>query len=321
MNAITMASSPQRPRVTVFGPDPLLNVTIEARDAGAEVHFHAGGQGPWVTTMIAELGAWPVLCCMVGGETGTMLMPLLAALPGERRVVAMSHSNGSCVFDRRDGGPRLVAAALRAAPHRHAIDDLVAATCAAALRSELLVVCNPYPADGFPDEVYDTLVADVRAAGVPIVVDLSSPRLDRTLPHRPDLVKLNDWELAEYVRAPVDGPRALLAARRLQDAGARAVAVTRADAPILVLPCEGEPYEVVPPRFPRGFREGCGDTMTGAIAAGLARGMALRDSLVLGAAAGSVNFLRHGLGTGRRGAVEELAALVNVRALAEPAAA
>ncbi|MGA2924521.1 MAG: PfkB family carbohydrate kinase [Solirubrobacteraceae bacterium] len=318
---MTMASSYQRPRVAVFGPDPLLNVTIEARGAAAELHFHAGGQGPWVTTMVAELGAWPVLCCLMGGETGTMLLPLLQALPGERRIVATVHSNGSCVFDHREREPELVAASLRQAPRHHEIDDLVAATCAAALHSDLMVVCNPYPADGFPDEVYDTLVADVRAAGVPVVVDLSSPRLDRTLPHGPDLVKLNDWELAEYVQAPVDGPRALIAARALQDAGARTVAVTRADAPILVVPAEGQPYEIVPPSFPRGFRAGCGDSMTGAVAAGLARGMSMRDALVLGAAAGSGNFLRHGLGTGRRPAIEELSGLVAVRALSEQVAA
>jgi fructose-1-phosphate kinase PfkB-like protein len=54
------------------------------------------------------------------------------------------------------------------------------------------VVCNPFPADGLPDDVYETLVADVREAGIPVIVDLSSPRLDRTLPYRPDLVKLND---------------------------------------------------------------------------------------------------------------------------------
>ena len=46
--------------------------------------------------------------------------------------------------------------------------------------------------------------------------------------------------------------------------------------------------------------------MTGAIAAGWARGLPLRDALMLGAAAGAGNFLRHGLGTGHREVVEQL---------------
>lgn len=309
-----------RPRATVFGPDPLLSITIERRGEADDVHVHAAGQGVWVARMAAELGAWPVLCSLVGGETGTTLRPLLDALPGERRLIRSSGSNGSYVVDRRDDERRVLAASLRLPPQRHEIDDLVAASCAAALGSEVLVVCNPYPPEGFPNEAYDTVVANVRAAGVPVIVDLSSPRLNHTLSHRPDLVKLNDWELAEFVRGPVDGRRAVPAAQQLLDAGASAVAVTRAEAPILVVTDEDEPLEIVPPEFPRGYREGCGDAMTGAIAAGLVRGLPLLDSLVLGAAAGSGNFLRHGLGTGKREAIEELAERIEVRRLTKTAA-
>jgi 1-phosphofructokinase len=301
--------------VTVFGPDPLLSITIEHRGDEDDVHVHPAGQGVWVARMAAELGADPVLCCLLGGETGATLAPLLDALRGERRVVATSGSSGSYVVDRRSGDRRILAIANRPAPRRHEVDDLVAVTCAAALQSSVLVMCNPFPVEGLPDEVYRTIVGNVTAAGVPVVVDLSSPRLDATLAYGPHVVKLNDWELAEYVRGPVDGPRALDAMRALRRAGAAAVALTRAEAPILVLEGDAEPYEIVPPRFTNGFREGCGDTMTGALAAGLARSLPLRDALVLGAAAGAGNFLRHGLGTGERAVMEELSRSVTVRSV------
>jgi 1-phosphofructokinase len=309
----------ERPPVTVFGPDPLLSVTIEASGAIDQVHVHAAGQGVWVARMAAELGAWPILCGFLGGEIGTVLLPLLEALPGERRVVRTAGFSGSYVVDRRTGERRLIANGPRPAPQRHEVDDLVAATCAAALDSEVLVLCNPFPAEGLPNEVYETLAADVQAAGVPVIVDLSTPRLDRVLAHRPDLVKLNDWELAQYVHGPVDGRRALDGAQRIRAAGACAVAVTRADAPILVLGRDDEAFEIVPPVLPRGFREGCGDAMMGAVAAGWARGLSLREALVLGAAAGSANFLRHGLGTGSRHLVEQLADRVAVRPMTAPA--
>ena len=313
-----MSAAREHLPVTVFGPDSLLSVTVEPGGAGDEVHVHAAGQGVWVTRMAAELGAWPILCGFLGGETGRALGPLLEALPGERRMVPTAGCSGSYVVDRRGGERELVAAAMRPAPQRHEVDDLVTATCAAALESSVLAVCNPFPADGFPDEVFETIVADVRAAGVPVIVDLSSPRLDRTLPYGPNLVKLNDWELAEYVRGPVDGAAGLDAARRLQAAGAQAVAVTRAEAPILVLPSDGDPFEVVPQPLPLGHREGCGDSMMGALAAAWARGLSLRDALVLGAAAGSANFLRHGEGTGSRDVVEQLARHVTTRPLTVP---
>ncbi|MGZ4184371.1 MAG: PfkB family carbohydrate kinase [Solirubrobacteraceae bacterium] len=308
-----MTSSLEDSQVTVFGPDPLLSITIEAGGGGDEVHVHAAGQGVWVARMAAELGGRPVLCCLLGGETGATLASLLDKPSLQRRVAWTAGCSGSYVVDRRSGERSLVAASLRPAPMRHEVDDLVTATCAAASGSALLVMCNPYPAEGFPEDAYETVVADVKALGVPVIVDLSSPRLDRTLAFRPDLVKCNDWELAAYVRGPVDGPLAVAAARRLCDAGANVVAVTRAQAPILVVPADDEPYEVVPPALPLGFREGCGDTMMGAIAAGWTRGLPLHETLVLGAAAGSVNFLRHGLGSGTRAAVEELARRVVVR--------
>ncbi|MGH2984877.1 MAG: hypothetical protein ACRDK5_11600 [Solirubrobacterales bacterium] len=55
--------------------------------------------------------------------------------------------------------------------------------------------------------------------------------------------------------------------------------------------------------------------MMGAVAAMLARGGEMPEALVLGAAAGAVNFLHHGLGTGSRREVDELAAEVQLRPL------
>jgi 1-phosphofructokinase len=311
-------SEPQAPAVAVFGPDPLLSVTIEARGERDDVHVHAAGQGVWLARMAAELGARPILCCLSGGETGLVLGRLLEQLPGESRIIATEGASGSYVVDHRNGERNVLASALRPPPQRHELDDLVSATYAAAIRSRVLVICNPFPPEGLPREVYETIAADVHAAGVPILVDLSSPRLDWTLPFAPELVKLNDWELAEYVQGPVDGPRLLGAARRVCEAGARVVAVTRAGEPITVVPCDGQPFELLPPALPHGHPEGCGDTMMGAIAAAWARGLGLREALILGAAAGSANFLRHGLGTGKRAVVEELARSITVRPLAGP---
>jgi len=46
-------------RVTVFGPHPMLSITIEqlTADGGDDIHVHAAGQGVWVARMAAELGA------------------------------------------------------------------------------------------------------------------------------------------------------------------------------------------------------------------------------------------------------------------------
>jgi hypothetical protein len=61
------------------------------------------------------------------------------------------------------------------------------------------------PGEALPLEVYGDLIADVRASGCRTLVDLSTPRLDSALRGEPDLVKLNDWELAEFVSADARG--------------------------------------------------------------------------------------------------------------------
>jgi len=313
---VNPSESAANQRVAVFAPNPVLGVTIEARgSSGDDIHVHPGGQGVWLTRMASELGAGPVLCGLCGGETGAVLRPLLEALPGERRLVETAGASGCYVVDRREGERRLVSSSFSPPPSRHELDDLFAVTCTAALDARVLAVCNPYPGDVLPLEVYGKLVSDVRDNGVPVIVDLSSPRLDSALEGSPDLVKLNDWELAEFVSGPVSEPEQLrAAAERIRARGAGTVLVTRAGDPALVLNDEGA-WELVPPRFERGSREGCGDSMMGGIAAGLAAGLGWQETLVLGAAAGAVNFLRHGLGTGSRETVREIAARVELRPL------
>jgi 1-phosphofructokinase len=309
-----VAAPAQHARVAVFGPHPLLTVTVEREGEGdaerERVHFHAGGQGVWVARTAGELGAVPLLCGFIGGESGELLAPLLEQLPGERRLVRTATDSGAYVTDRRSGEREVVAMSLSDAPSRHELDELFSLTVAEAIGCGWLAVCNPLPAEALALELYGQLVADARAGGARVLVDLSSPRLDAALAGEPDVVKLNDWELAAYVKGPVAEPRQLLgAARRLRDAGAQRVIVTRGEQPGLVLDGD-EAWTLRPPRLERGFREGCGDAMMGALAARLAQGEAFLDAVVTGAAAGAASFLRRGLGSASREVVEELVGAV-----------
>jgi 1-phosphofructokinase len=298
--------------VAIFGPHPLLSIALERRGDGDDVHLHAGGQGVWVGRTAAELGAHTILCGFAGGEPGVPLRALLERLPGERRLVATGGPSGTYVHDRRSGERHTVATALSPPPSRHETDELFSVTVAAALAADVLAVCNPLPGDALPLGVYGDLVRDVRANGTPVLVDLSSPRMDSALAGGPDLAKLNDWELAGYVQGPVGRPEELRAAAgRMLEAGARAVLVTRGERSAWAFRGDEE-WEITPPRFDRGHREGCGDTMFGALAAGWARGESWQDLLRTGAAAGAAAFLRHGLGSVTGDVVDELCASVRV---------
>ena len=300
--------------IAVFAPNPLLTVTLELEGSERQsIHFHAGGQGVWVARMARCMGGKPVLCGLLGGETGRLLRPLIAeATGGHARLVRSSSASGCYVTDRRVGERKLVAMSLSEAPSRHELDELFSLTCAQALACGWLVLTNPLPAESLPLEVYRDLVADARAGGCRTLVDLSSPRLDSALEGEPDLVKINDWELAEFVCGPVSTPELLLAgARRVCERGARSVIVTRGELPALVLH-DDKVWQLTPPRFEHGFREGCGDAMMGTLAAAWARGDAFEQALVLGAAAGAANFLRRGVGHASREVVEQLTGAVTL---------
>ncbi len=304
-------------KVTVFGPHPMLAITVEAltSEGGDDIHLHAAGQGVWVARMAAELGAEPILCGFIGGESGAVLRPLLERMEVELRLVETAEGSGAYVHDRRSGERVPVAQSASMPPSRHEIDELFSTTVAAALDSDVLALCGPYPGEALPLEVYGNLVADVKANGTPVLVDLSPPRLDSALEGGPDLVKINDWELAGYIEGPVDTTDRMRAAvQKLLGAGAGAVIITRAEEPAMVVRGD-QAWELIPPRFERGSREGCGDSMMGGLAACMAAGLDWEETLRIGAAAGAANFLRHGLGSGSRAVVEDLSRKVELRPL------
>jgi 1-phosphofructokinase len=306
-----------KPRVAIFSPNPMVSIAIESFSAegGDDIHVHAAGQGVWVARMAAELGAEPVLCGFIGGEVGTVLRPLLEEMPIDLRLVETAEPSGAYIHDRRRGEREPVAQSAALPASRHEVDDLFSVTVAAVLECDLLAVCGPYPDNTVPLEIYGGLVSDVKENGVQTIVDLSSPRLDSALEGKPDLVKINDWQIAGFISDAVDSEERMRAAmEQVQEAGARSVIVTRAGEPALALR-EGRFLELTPPKFERGSREGCGDSMVGALAATIAGGREWEDVLRLSAAAGATNFLRAGLGTGSRAVVDELAPRVHLREL------
>lgn len=305
-----------RPQVAILGPHPVLAVNIEPYPGDTnEIHFHPGGQGVWVARMAGALGADPILCGFLGGETGQLLEPLLAEMPGERRFVKTASDSGTFIMDRRGGTYERVAQALSTPPGRHEVDALVSATIAAALRCGVLVLCNPLPGESLGADFYERIVADVRQQGVRVLADLSSPRLNGALRGGLELVKINDWELAEYVCGPVDDPADLArAARRIMADGSETVIITRGEKTAMVFRGDDR-WELAAPSFSHGFREGCGDSMMGAIAAVLAGGGDWQDAVKIGAAAGAVNFLRCGLGSADPDVVLELAPSVTLTLL------
>ncbi|WP_205706083.1 PfkB family carbohydrate kinase [Kineococcus indalonis] len=308
--------------VTVFAPSPALRVLVEPATGGeVEIHLHPGGQGVWVARMAARLGADVRLCVPLGGEAGTATAALLAAEGISTRPVSTGSATAVVVLDHRgfedeqdaEKGERV--AESTATLSRHEIDDLFTATITSALDSAVLVLTGPEHEEVLPADVFRRLAADARGQGTAVVADLSGEALRQALEGGVDLLKVAHDELPGQGEADADDVGELLErARRLQGAGARTVLVTRAAQPPLVLTPDGAHRLEVPSFTAVQFR-GAGDSMSGAVAARLARGDDVLDAVRTAAAAGAVNVTRQGYGTGHAEAVEAVARRVRVHRL------
>ena len=290
-------------------------MTVEDLDGQPDVHLHAGGQGFWQARMITALGTPVTLCCALGGETGNVLAHLLAEHDIEVRARDVAARNGAYVHDRRDGDRSEVVEQRPDSLTRHEMDDLYELTVVSGMDAGVAVLSGSVDEsteEVVPIAVYERLTTDLVRNGCRVIVDLAGERLSAALAGTPTVVKVSHEELIEDGRADDDSISALTkAARAIVDDGVELVVVSRAAEPTLAV-CGYDELLVAGPSLEPVDTRGGGDSMTAGIAAAFAQGKDIEDALRLGAAAGSLNVTRHGLGSGSGDAVRTLAERVEI---------
>jgi len=303
--------------VTIFAPSPILTVTVEDHPAGSEIHLHAGGQGVWQARMLLRLGLSITMCCVLTGETGTVLRHLLEQEGITVADIARTGRGAAYLHDRRAGRRAVIAEEHGEPLARHELDEVYGAVLREALVSRLVILSGPTADNTLPADTYRRLAIDLRNTGSLVLADLAGERLAAAVAGGVDVLKVSDEELEADGLITEGSALAVMAAMRvLHHRGARAVIVTREAEPILLLDDDGF-LEVSTNKLEVFDGRGAGDSLTAGVAAGLVQGESVREAVTLGAAAGAMNVTRHGLGTGDAATIMTLRATVKVRSLAD----
>jgi 1-phosphofructokinase len=309
------------PSVCVFAPAVMLTVTVERTAEDEELHVHPGGQGFWVARMAAVLGAEVTLCTTLGGETGDVLAHLLEGESLATRTVPSTRPSPSYIHDRREGEREELWRGQSGGLGRHELDELCTLTLAAGIAADVCVLTGTNMADELlPADTFERLASDIRANGGRVVVDLSGDALLAALAGGVDLAKVSSEELVKDGMAGDESDAEVVSGmRRMRESGAANVVVSRGGAGAFAA-WDDDWYAVEVPQMSVVDFRGAGDSMTAAFAVAVGAGMSAIEGLQLGGAAGAVNVTRHGLGSGRAEAIEQIRKNVDVRAL-EPAEA
>jgi 1-phosphofructokinase len=303
--------------VCVFDPSPLLTVTIEPSGPDDEIHLHPGGQGFWIARMARRLTDRVRLVGGFGGETGTLIVPLIREYGIEVVRTPIAGSNGAYVQDRRSGARNTLAQTKASPLTRHETDDLYGAALAAAVTSKVVVLAGPPNADVVPQEFYGRLTADLATLGAPVVADLSGSALTSALIGGVDVLKISEEDMLRDGMLVADsGPDRLRLMDKLHLSGAAALVLTRGDLPALAFAGNEVVHIQCPPLHAVDHR-GAGDAMTAAIAVAMSVGSPLIEALRLGAAAGAAAVTRRGLASGQPDAVSALVPYIEIRPLRE----
>jgi 1-phosphofructokinase family hexose kinase len=276
----------------------------------------AGGKGTNVARALRTLGEKPLLCGFTGGPTGKLLTAYLRAEGIAHRLVPTRGETRVCfsIADEATGAQTEFYEA--GAPVSDEEIAALVATAEASLAGQgWLILTGSLPV-GAPADLYARLIALARSRGMRTLLDARGAALAAGLAERPDVVKVNRGELAEYLeRAPGTPGEVAEAAAAVADRLGGIAIITQGSEGAVAAGPEGR-WRVSPPAVRARSPVGAGDSAAAGVVAGLARGLALPDAVRLGVATGTASALHLGAARFPRAEVDAIHAGCQVAPLA-----
>ncbi|MGI6229978.1 MAG: 1-phosphofructokinase [Tractidigestivibacter sp.] len=251
---------------------------------------NAGGKGLNAARAVATCGEKVVATGIVGGHNGELLCDLLDKDGIEHDFSPAAEETRCCINVLEPDGTSTEflepGRAVSAKELTRAHDKVMAL----AQKADVVTLDGSLPA-GVPTDYYATLVRDIKAIGTPVILDTSGERLALAIDAKPTMVKPNTDEIGQILGRKVSSLEEVAsAARELKDRGVAQVVVSLGgDGAIMA--CESGMYRGRAPKIEVVNPVGAGDTMVGAFAVAMARGMEAPEQLRYAMACASANCL------------------------------
>lgn len=257
----------------------------------ATVIDNAGGKGLNCARAVATCGERVMATGFVGGHNGAYLCERLDADGVSHDFVRTEQETRCClnVIEPNRRSTELLE------PGRPVTEEDVNAierkVRALAATSDVVTLNGSAPA-GCGEDIYRRLVAAVHEAGARAILDTSGKLLVGSLDAKPDMIKPNTDEIRAILgRKPESIDEVVAAAREVREHHGVGQVVVSLGGDGAVMSCAEGEFRGVAPKIEVVNTVGSGDTMVGAFAVAMARGLAPAEQLRFAMACASANCL------------------------------
>lgn len=251
---------------------------------------NAGGKGLNAARSVATCGEPVVATGIVGGNNGQLLCELLDADGISHEFVRSSAETRCCINVLEPDGRSTEFLEPGREVEPEVFSQVVDKIEALAAQADVVTMSGSVPA-GLPTTTYAQLVDRIHATGTRCVLDTSGELLVEGIRSCPDMVKPNTDEIGQLLGRRVSSPDEVIdAAVELCSRGVGQVVVSLGGDGAIMACSEGV-FRGRAPRIEVVNPVGAGDTMVGAFAVAMARGLSPADQLTFAMSCATANCL------------------------------
>ena len=252
----------------------------------SRVTIGIGGKGANTARMVTQLGGRPVLIGFAGGANGRLLEEMLNREGVFFQHVETQGETRICQTLVETGEPESTELVEEMPPLcEHDWDAMVTLFESMDLLGAVVPLSGKLPV-GAPVDAYAQFTKMVTERGGRVILDAPGEPLLLALEHNPFVVKINDVELLETIKAD----DVTVACQEIIQRGAQSVLITRGSRTAFYM--DGfRRLEIVPPKINAVNPVGSGDAVTAGIAMELSREREITEAIITGMACGAANAL------------------------------